>query len=65
MSETGWRELGCTECNKPFPEGMPFVHHESDGGIGGPWCLHCAVNKFGFGSYHPSDNFVFHPADEP
>jgi hypothetical protein len=59
-----WRELGCSECGKAFEKKAPLVHHETDGSVGGPWCMKCAVSKYGFGSSDPNYNFAIHGADE-
>ena len=56
------RELGCSDCSKPFGN-APFVHHETDGGFGGPYCMRCAV-ALGFGKPGPHQKFVFHDSGE-
>ena len=59
------RSLGCTDCSRSFGKNSPFVHHMTDGGFGGPWCIQCAVTKFGFGEPDPNKNFHFHDVGEP
>ena len=56
------REMGCANCGTSFGN-APFVHHETDGGFGGPWCIPCAV-EYGFGKSGPYQTFVFHDVGE-
>ena len=63
-TEFTWRELGCSECSRDFEKDAPFVHHETDGSVGGPWCIKCAVEKYGFGGRDPNHHFIIHDADE-
>jgi hypothetical protein len=55
-----WRAHGCSECREAFAESAPFVTHETDSSIGGPWCIECAVNKYGFGGPDPNHDFIIH-----
>jgi hypothetical protein len=51
---------GCNDCGAKFG-GAPFVHHENDGGLGGPWCMRCAVLEHGFGEPTARhENYVIH-----
>lgn len=58
------RQMGCSECGNDLPYGTPFVHHETDGSWGGPWCMRCAIEKFDFGRANLEDNFIYHPPQE-
>jgi hypothetical protein len=61
--QISWRDLGCSDCGKDFAKNAPFVHHETDGSLGGPWCIECAFTKYGFGGPDPNRNFVIHEED--
>lgn len=52
---------GCGECNRDFTPGEQYVYHETLGSVGGPWCIKCATEHFGYTSR--SSRFTIHYAE--